>query len=131
MLIDTNGFGIAVGGNTSKNQTICIGLIPNDLELIGNSGSVQKWQKSLDSNFTLPVDIECTTTILAGITIGNIYETSYFRAVIISTDCEENLAFSSYTTITIHSTTWTNNNWTNSEPNENSNVVILENYTSI
>ncbi len=130
-IIDTNGFGIAVGGNTSTNQTICIGLLPNDLELIGNSGSVQKWQKSLDSNFTLPIDIECTTTILPGITIGNIYETSYFRAVIISTDCEENLAFSSYTTITTHSTTWTNNNWTNSEPNENSNVVILENYTSI
>jgi hypothetical protein len=129
--IDTNGFGTAVGGNTSANQTICIGLLPNDLELIGNSGTVQKWQKSLNSNFTLPIDIECTTTTLPGITIGNIYETSYFRAVIISTDCLENFAFSSSTTITINSTTWTDNNWTNGEPNENSNVVILEDYTSI
>ncbi len=130
--IDLNGYGMTeVGGNTATNQTICKGTLPNDLELIGNSGSVQKWQKSLDSNFTLPIDIECTTTTLPGTTIGSIYETSYFRAVIISTACEENFAFSSYTTITIHSTAWTGNNWTNGEPDENSNVVILEDYTSI
>ena len=129
--IDTNGFGIAVGGTTSSNQTICLGVLPNDVELIGNSGSVLKWQKSLDSNFTLPIDIESTTTTLSGLTIGIIYETHYFRAVVISTECEENIAYSTYTTLSIQTTIWADNQWSNGEPNENSNVIISENFTSI
>ncbi|RAR47058.1 ice-binding family protein [Flavobacterium lacus] len=128
--IDTDGFGIAVGGITSANQTICLGILPTDLELTGNSGNVQKWQKSLDSNFTFPVDINCTTTTLPGLTIGSINETNYYRAVVQSLECEENYAFSSYTTITIQSTTWANNQWSNGVPDENSSVIISDDFTS-
>lgn len=128
--IDINGFGIAVGGITSPNQTICLGILPTDLELVGNSGNVLKWQKSFDSNFTLPIDIACTTTTLPGLTIGNLYETTYFRAVVLSTDCEENITYSTYTTITIQSTTWANNQWSNGVPDENSSVIISEDFTS-
>lgn len=128
--IDINGFGIAVGGNTTPNQTICLGQEPTDLELVGNSENVQKWQKSFDSNFTFPIDIDCTTTTLPGLTIGNLHETTYFRAVVLSTDCEENVAYSTYTTITIQSTTWANNQWSNGVPDENSSVIISEDFTS-
>ena len=76
-----------VGGAVSSDQTICSGTQPADLTLSGHTGSVIKWQSSLDVGFTTPIDIFVTSTTLTGATIGNLTQDTYFRAVVQNGSC--------------------------------------------
>ncbi|MEP6806904.1 MAG: T9SS sorting signal type C domain-containing protein [Flavobacterium sp.] len=87
--------GVTVSGGT----TICSGTQPGNLTLVGNTGSVTKWQKATNTAFTAGLtDIAVTTNTLAGATIGNLTTTTYFRAVIQNSGCPAN---SGYTTVTV------------------------------
>ncbi len=77
----------ALGGTVTANQSIPAGTLPADLLLSGQTGSVVKWQKSLDASFTSPQDIAVTTTTLSGAVIGNLSANTYFRAVVQSGNC--------------------------------------------
>jgi hypothetical protein len=78
----------SVGGTVSAAQTICSGATPQALTLSGNTGEVVKWQKSLDADFTAPVDIANSAgTTLSNDKIGALNENSYFRAVVQSGQC--------------------------------------------
>ena len=69
-------------GTIASNQTICYGGQPSDLVLSGTFGTVLKWQKSLYADFSSFADIENTSYTLAGLTIGSLTATTYFRAVV-------------------------------------------------
>jgi trimeric autotransporter adhesin len=79
---------VTVGGAVSSNQTICEGSQPADLTLSGQTGSVIKWESSLDAAFTTPTDIIVTTTTLTGATIGALVQDTYFRAVVQNGSCD-------------------------------------------
>jgi hypothetical protein len=84
----------------SSNQTICPGTQPDNLILSGNTGSIVKWQRATDANFTLPIDISVTAVVLTGEIIGALSETTYFRAVEVTGDGL--YIFSDYVSITIY-----------------------------
>lgn len=87
----------SVGGSVVSDQTICPEELPADLTLNGNTGSVLKWQKSYDSNFTSPIDINVANNTLVGSTIGTINSTTYLRAVVKNGVCP--IVNSSFVTI--------------------------------
>ncbi|WP_293891730.1 T9SS sorting signal type C domain-containing protein, partial [Flavobacterium sp.] len=91
-----------VGGTVSSNQTICSGTQPSDLTLSGHTGSVIKWESSLDVSFTSPTDIIVTSTTLTGATIGSLTQDTYFRAVVQNGSC--NTEESSSVLITVNDT---------------------------
>jgi len=91
---------LSVGGAVNTAQTICSGAIPVDLSLSGQTGSVVKWQKSSDANFTNAIDIASTATTLPSATIGSLTADTYFRAMVKSGVCSE--AYSSSALIQIH-----------------------------
>uniref|UniRef100_UPI002FDB029F beta strand repeat-containing protein n=1 Tax=Flavobacterium sp. TaxID=239 RepID=UPI002FDB029F len=78
----------SVGGTVSSIQTICSGSQPADLTLSGQTGSVIKWESSLDAGFSSPTDIIVTSTTLTGATIGALTQDTYFRAVVQSGACD-------------------------------------------
>ena len=73
---------VTIPGTISSDQSICNASIPADLVLTGNNGSISKWQKSLTSSFSNPIDINNSTAILSGNEIGPLNATTYFRAVV-------------------------------------------------
>jgi hypothetical protein len=118
----------SVGGSVAGGLTICAGTQPGNLILSGHTGSIAYWQSSHDIGFTSPENISNTTDVLTGATIGNLSQTTYFRAVIQNGSCLE--VYSSPATITIKTTTWDGTAWDNGAPDSTTAAVISGNYTS-
>jgi hypothetical protein len=54
-----------------------------NLTLAGHTGNVTKWQYSTATDFISPVDIASSASLtLTGAQIGNLTQTTYFRAVV-------------------------------------------------
>ena len=117
----------SVGGTSNGNQIICKDSTPNDITITGNTGNVVKWQKSIDLLFTSPTDILSTSTTLSGVLIGNISETTYFRAVV--QDGSSPVQYSPVVTVTIPSTTWDGSSWSNGAPIVTTTAFITGNYS--
>ncbi len=122
--------GESIGGMVSSNQTICLNTKPIDLVLTGYTGNIINWQKSSESDFISPKDISCTLTTLSGDSIGNLIETTYFRALVKTNGCGATLAFSTFATVSIVSTSWNGSEWSNGEPTDSTKVVLAANYIS-
>ncbi len=86
----------SVGGTVTGGTTVCAGINSTGLTLSGNTGSVTKWQSSID-NWVTPVDIANTTNTL---TATNLNTSTQYRAVVTSGGCAS--ANSSATTITVN-----------------------------
>ncbi len=71
------------------------------ITLNGHQGGVQKWQKDTDVNFSNPTDIASTSATLDSSIVGDIFQTTYFRAVVVG--CST--VFSDYATITVSTPT--------------------------
>ncbi len=110
----------------SKNQTICYGTSPADLMLSGTFETIIKWQKSSNKQFTNPVDIANTTAILPSSSIGNIYETTWFRVVFEGTS---QYSLSAKIKVGI-ATTWNGIDWDRGLPNATTTVIFTEDYIS-
>jgi len=116
-----------VAGTITSDQTICKDSTPANLSLSGNTGTVIKWQKSIDLAFTSPIDIPSTSTTLLESTIGNLSATTYFRAVVQNGSSAS--AFTNVVTITVPSTTWNGNTWSNGEPTITTTAYMTGNYS--
>ncbi len=116
------------GGTISGSTTVCTGTEASDLVLINYSGSIIKWQKSTDSNFSSLTDIASTSATLSGATIGEIDQTNYFRAIVENSTC--GIVYSSTASILTTATTWNGSAWNNGLPTTLSNVIISGDYTS-
>ena len=73
-------------GVESPDQAICSGSQPADISLSGISSGTIQWQSSTD-NVTFNNISGATSATLAGSTIGAIYDTSYFRAIVTGGTC--------------------------------------------
>lgn len=92
----------SVGGVVASSQTICPGVQPASLSLSGNTGNVIKWQKSINSDFSSPIDINETSLVLDSNTIGILNETTYYRAVVQNgTSAPANSGYASITMKTV------------------------------
>lgn len=89
----------SVGGTAASDQTVYSGQNPADVSVTGTTGSVTKWQRSLDNLFTSPSDIAVANSTLLGTQIGALTQTTYFRAVVQNGTCPS--ANSSYLTLTV------------------------------
>ncbi len=118
----------SIGGTVSGTSTICSGTEATDLSLSGQTGAVLKWQQANDAAFTTPTDINSTATTLTGTTIGNINETTYFRAVIQNGAC--GVVNSAAGSIKINTTTWNGTSWNNGIPTPLTTAIMTGNYNS-
>jgi len=95
----------SVGGTILGSQTVCYGTNSTTLTLSGRTGSVQKWQYSLASNFSSPVDLVNTSATQS---VSNLIATRYYRAIVKNGTCPT--ANSTSGTINVNSTyTWEGN----------------------
>ncbi len=88
-----------VAGSVTADATVCSGSNGATLTLAGHTGSIVKWQSSID-NFVTPVDIANVTTTQIYL---NITTTTKYRAVIKSGTCAA--ANSAAATITVDAAT--------------------------
>ena len=63
-------------------------------------GGIQKWQKATDSIFSTPIDIPSIAATLEPYLVGDIFQTTYIRAVV---GCSS--VYSDYVTVTVNSFT--------------------------
>jgi hypothetical protein len=118
----------SVGGTLSANQVLCSGSVADDITLSNNVGAVVHWQSATDIGFTNPVNISNTTTVLMGVEIGAITETTYIRAVVQNGSCGE--VYSAVMVIDLKSTTWNGTAWSNGVPDSVSAVFITGNFSA-
>lgn len=72
----------SVGGTVNGDQTVLYGQNASTITLVGNNGSVIKWQYSYSSDFNPAIDIANTTNFVEGSSMGAITQTVYYRAVV-------------------------------------------------
>ena len=89
----------SAGGTVASDQTINSGQNPADISVSGITGTVTKWQSSLDNLFTSPSDIAVASSTLLGAQMGALTQTKYYRAVAANGTCPS--ANSSYVTISV------------------------------
>ena len=124
--IDGLSLTIPILKKVAGNQTICYGTSPEDLTFTGSTENIIKWQKSFNKQFTNPIDIVNTTTTLTSNSIGNIYETTWFRAVL-----EGSSQFSLSAKIKVGIvTTWNGINWDRGVPNNAFTAIFTGDYAS-
>jgi hypothetical protein len=75
----------SVGGSIAGSAIVCPGTNSTVLTLSGYTGSITKWQSSLNSNFSAATDINSNT---ASITATNLNSTTYYRAVVTLGSCK-------------------------------------------
>jgi gliding motility-associated-like protein len=91
---------VSAGGTPNAAQTICTGTSPTDLTLGGHTGNVNKWQYSVNADFSTPTDILVASATLTSAQIGNLTQTTYFRAIVQSGVCA--VATSATVTVTVN-----------------------------
>jgi len=89
----------SAGGTAASDQTVYSGQNPADVSVSGTTGSVTKWQSSLDNLFTTYSDIAVSNSTLLGTQIGVLTQTTYLRAVVQNGTCPS--ANSAYLTLTV------------------------------
>jgi hypothetical protein len=89
----------SVGGSVAGSATVCTGTNSTTLTLSGHTGTITRWESSLDNFATAGTSIANTTTSL---TSTNLSATTYYRAVITSSPCSA--ANSGVATVTVSPT---------------------------
>ncbi len=117
-----------VGGTVTGSQGVCPGTVPSALTLTGYTGSIVRWERSANSDFSSVVTIANTTATLSGAEIGAINETAYFRAIVSSGSYANKL--SEPATITAKRSTWNGTEWSNGLPDITTNIYFTGNYST-
>ncbi|MFN8345091.1 MAG: T9SS type A sorting domain-containing protein [Spirosomataceae bacterium] len=76
---------VTAGGSITGSTTVCTGANSTLLTLTNHIGAVLKWQSADNSNFINAADIANSTNQL---TAANLTQTTYYRAVVKSGNCE-------------------------------------------
>jgi hypothetical protein len=116
-----------VAGVLSGEQSVCASTAPGDITLTGYSGTIVRWERSINDTFTNPTFIASSSPTLTGAQIGSFTTSRYLRAVIQNGSCP--VVYSNFVKITIgESTTWENGAWTNGAPDGTKAVVFNSDY---
>jgi|GEM_PF-497065 len=87
----------SVSGSLGGSSSVCAGSNSTVLSLTGNTGAIQKWQWSLSPDFNTATDV---LNALTTITVSNLSQTTYYRAVVKNGIC--NAVNSSTATVTVN-----------------------------
>jgi hypothetical protein len=117
-----------VGGTATGNQQVCSGTQAAAITLTGYVGTIVRWERATNASFTNPTYVNVTTPGLTGTQMGTITATRYFRAVIQNGSCP--LVYSNVITISVATTTWDGNTWSNGAPTLSTTVIFNSNYTA-
>lgn len=116
-----------VPGTITGATTVCTGDAAPNLTLTGSIGSIVRWERSATENFASPQNIANTTTTLAGSTIGTLTSTVYVRAIV------RNNSYADVPTdpvaLTVKTTTWNGNAWSNGVPDIGTTIFITGAYS--
>ncbi len=115
-----------VAGNITGGQNVCEGMLPPDLVLENYTGEVLYWESSSDLAFTSPTTLAVTSETLDSATIGEITETTYYRAVVGNFTYDP--VFTDPATLSIKSTTWNGTAWSDGVPDINVTVYFTGDY---
>lgn len=99
-----SGSCVSIGGAVSADAAVCSGVNSGTLTLSGHTGSVVKWESSID-NFVNATPISNITTSLS---FSNLTQTTKYRAVVQNGSCL--IANSTAATITVNPTSATASN---------------------
>lgn len=120
---------LVVPGILSSDQIVC-GGIPNDLTLIGFTGSIIRWEYANDPLFTSGLtSVLNTSNILTSAQIGYITTDKYYRVVVQNGSCT--LVYSNVISITSPITIWNGTTWSHGSPNASTKIVFDGNYSSV
>ncbi len=117
----------AVAGTISANQTVCFSYEPEAISVSGNSAPVIYWERSDNANFTNPINIANSSTVLTGAQAGEIIGETYFRAAIANGTCAT--VFTDAVMIDTRTTMWNGSTWSNGIPDSATSAVIAADYT--
>jgi hypothetical protein len=122
----------------SSAQTICSGYAPSDLTLTalgtnmpvnGTVNTISMWQRADDAAFTTNIiNYLITSTTLTGATIGNLTQTTYFRAFITNGTCTRT---TTPIQISVKTTTYQPiTGWDNGLPDSTTTAIFNANFSS-
>ncbi len=80
-IVQGNADPASVGGTITGSATVCTGINSVVLSLTNYTGIVQKWQSAPTADFTSVTDIPASAS-LTSLTISNLTQTTYYRAVV-------------------------------------------------
>jgi hypothetical protein len=115
-------------GSISGAATVCSGTNSTTLTLSGNTGSVTRWESSLDNFSTAATPIVNSTT---SYTATSLSATTYYRAVVLNGTCTANSASATVTFNSNNTWTGTSNNLWNTAANWSCGVVPTANHNVI
>lgn len=120
---------LPVAGTLNGAQTLCAGDTVANLELIGSSGPIIRWEYADDAAFTLNVTpIAFTGTTLSSVDMGVFSNTRYFRAVLGNGVCP--IIYSNVAAVEYPSTIWNGSTWSNGLPDATKRAIFMGNFTS-
>ncbi|MCF8319165.1 MAG: hypothetical protein K9H63_02520, partial [Sphingobacteriaceae bacterium] len=90
--------GAASGSITGGNINVCTGSNSTTLTLVGNSGSIVRWESSFDNFYTTGTTINNTTNTY---TATNVSQTTYYRAIV---SCGGGTVYTASVTLTVNAT---------------------------
>ena len=91
----------SIGGSIAGSATVCTGTNSTGLTLSGYTGTITRWESSLDNFATAGTTIVNTTTSQ---TATNLTATTYYRAVITSGSCSSTNSVTATVTVTSNNT---------------------------
>jgi len=119
----------AVAGTLSGNQVICANTTPSAITLTGYTGTIVRWERSVNTSFGAATFVASTSATLTGPEIGStLTSTRYLRAVVQNGPCD--VVYSNAIEIKINTTTWNGTAWSDGVPTSNHSAIFSGNFTA-
>lgn len=121
--------GLPIAGTLNGDQVLCSGSAIANLELVGSSGPVIRWEYADNAAFTVNLTtIASTNTVLTSLEMGVFSNIRYFRAVLQNGLCP--IVYSNGVSVEFPTTIWNGTLWSNGLPDATKRVIFNGNYTS-
>ncbi|RYD94930.1 MAG: T9SS type A sorting domain-containing protein, partial [Sphingobacteriales bacterium] len=118
-----------VAGSLNNIILYCTDTPSTNLTLTGNTGSVVRWEKADNSNFTNKVNIAVTNTFLTPAQIGTVTLPTYFRAVVTQNNYPE-VVTTTGGLVAPKISTWDGTAWSNGTPDIGTIIYFTGNFTA-
>lgn len=115
-----------VGGSLTGGGFVCYNTLPGNLTVTGYTGTIVRWERSTNSDFSGATTINNTTATLSSAELGALTQTTYVR-VVVSHNGYSTFGYAS-TIFTVKTTTWNGSAWSNLAPDINTMIFFTGNY---
>ena len=118
-----------IAGTLTGSQVLCSSSAVANLDLVGSSGPIVRWEYADDAAFTVNLTpIASTNTSLTPAEMGVFSNIRYFRAVLLNGVCP--IVYSNSVAVEFPTTIWNGTTWSNGLPDATKRVIFAGNYTS-